>query len=247
MHTPIRRASKLRWQNDRFHLPFINPILSPAKPRKKQTTKTKLSLASLALLGALHFATPPLRAQDGSDRVHIDVRVAADQDRKDIKGSSADTVTQNKTLEITITGKPKNPETRTGKWTVYGRSVSGHDLTAVVQARAAGDGPPEDRLAKGLRDLHPGARRQLRHRHADQSEESGRHRDEIRGLQRGGERRREGRGRSRRTDGHRQGGGQMSAGTPHLPRSDVAQNSVPMNPRRCQLRWSPPAVPRRNA
>ena len=131
MHTPIRRASKLRWQNDRFHLPFINPILSPAKPRKKQTTKTKLSLASLALLGALHFATPPLRAQDGSDRVHIDVRVAADQDRKDIKGSSADTVTQNKTLEITITGKPKNPETRTGKWTVYGRSVSGHDLTAV--------------------------------------------------------------------------------------------------------------------
>lgn len=93
--------------------------------------KTKLSLTSLVLLSAFHFATPSLRAQDGSDRVRIEVRVAADQDRKDIKGSSADTVTQNKTLEITISGKPKSPETRTGKWTVYGRDAKGHDLTAV--------------------------------------------------------------------------------------------------------------------
>lgn len=93
--------------------------------------KTNLSLTSLVLLQALHFATPPLRAQDAGERVRIEVHVAADQDRKDIKGSSADTVTQNKTLEIAITGKPKSPETRTGKWTVYGRSISGHDLTAL--------------------------------------------------------------------------------------------------------------------
>ena len=110
--------------------PFITPILSPANPHIKKM-KTKLSLTSLVLLHAFHFATPSLRAQDAGDRVRIEVRVAADQDRKDIKGSSADTVTQNKTLQIVISGKPKSPETRTGKWTVYGRSLSGHDLTVI--------------------------------------------------------------------------------------------------------------------
>lgn len=92
--------------------------------------KTKLSLISLALLNALLFAPPSLRAQDASDRVRIDVKVESDNDRKDIKGSSADTVTQNKTLQIAISGKPKNPETR-GKWTVYGRDAKGHDLTVI--------------------------------------------------------------------------------------------------------------------
>ncbi len=66
-----------------------------------------------------------------SDLVRLEVRVASDSDRKDIKGSTADTVTQHKTLQITVSGKPKSPETRTGKWTVYGRGLKDKEITVL--------------------------------------------------------------------------------------------------------------------
>ena len=67
----------------------------------------------------------------GNDAVRIEVRVQSDQDRKDIAKSTADTVTQHKTLNITLSGKAKSPEARTGKWTAYGRSLKGNDITAL--------------------------------------------------------------------------------------------------------------------
>ena len=59
----------------------------------------------------------------GNELVRVEVRVASDQDRKDLKSTSADTITQHKTLTIALSGKPKTPETRTGKWTAYGLSA----------------------------------------------------------------------------------------------------------------------------
>jgi len=78
-------------------------------------------------------ALPQTSAQmvSGNDLVRIEVRVASEQDRKDIKSSSADTVTQHKTLNIALSGKLKSPETRTGKWTAYGHSAKGHDYTVL--------------------------------------------------------------------------------------------------------------------
>ena len=67
----------------------------------------------------------------GNDAVRIEVRVQSDQDRKDIAKSTADTTTQHKTLTITLSGKAKSPETRTGKWTAYGRGLKGNDITVL--------------------------------------------------------------------------------------------------------------------
>lgn len=67
----------------------------------------------------------------GNELVRIEVRVASNQDRKDLKSTSADTITQHKTLNIALSGKPKSPETRTGKWTAYGHSAKGHDYTVL--------------------------------------------------------------------------------------------------------------------
>jgi hypothetical protein len=63
--------------------------------------------------------------QTSSDLVRIEVRVQTEQDRKEIKGSTKDEVTQNKSLFITINGKAKSPETRTGTWVAYGRDMKG--------------------------------------------------------------------------------------------------------------------------
>ena len=67
----------------------------------------------------------------GNDAVRIEVRAQTGQERKDIKSTTADTVTQHQTLTITLSGKAKSPETRTGKWTAYGRSLKGNDLTTL--------------------------------------------------------------------------------------------------------------------
>lgn len=67
----------------------------------------------------------------GNELVRVEVRVASDQDRKDLKSTSADTITQHKTLTIALSGKPKSPETRTGKWTAYGHFAKGHDYTVL--------------------------------------------------------------------------------------------------------------------
>lgn len=88
-------------------------------------------LSGVALVALVALNPPTLRAQAANDRVRIEVRVQSQQDRKDIKGSSADTVTQKKSLFIAISGKPKSPETRTGKWTVYGRDLKDRDVTVL--------------------------------------------------------------------------------------------------------------------
>lgn len=85
--------------------------------------------AALALLLACGAASGQIVT--GNELVRVEVRVASDQDRKDIKSSSADTLTQHKTLTIALSGKPKSPETRTGKWTAYGHSAKGHDYTVL--------------------------------------------------------------------------------------------------------------------
>lgn len=85
--------------------------------------------AALAFLVACGSASG--QTVSGNDLVRIEVRVQSDQDRKDIAKSSADTVTQHKTFNIVLSGKAKSPEARTGKWTAYGRSLKGSDLTVL--------------------------------------------------------------------------------------------------------------------
>ncbi len=86
-----------------------------------------------ASLVFLALASHPMRAQgvSGNDYVRIEVRVESDQHRKDIAKTTADTVTQFKTLNIALNGKARSSETRTGKWTAYGRSLKGSDITAL--------------------------------------------------------------------------------------------------------------------
>ncbi len=93
-----------------------------------------LPATAVALLAFAGLSAPFAKAQSANDRVRIEVRVQTDSDRKDIKGSSADTVTQRKSLFIAISGKPKSPETRTGKWTVYGRDMKGGRDIAVLES-----------------------------------------------------------------------------------------------------------------
>ena len=88
-------------------------------------------LPLIAAAAALMPLAAAAQIVSGNDYVRIDVRVQSDQDRKDIAKTSADTVTQHKTLNITVSGKAKSPETRAGKWTAYGRSLKGNDITAL--------------------------------------------------------------------------------------------------------------------
>ena len=90
-------------------------------------------LAPLTLAICTSVVSPDASGQmvTGNELVRIEVRVGSDQDRKDLKSTSADTITQHKTLTITLSGKPKSPETRTGKWTAYGHSAKGHDYTVL--------------------------------------------------------------------------------------------------------------------
>jgi hypothetical protein len=97
---------------------FSTPRLSPW---------LRVLAAATALIGAGASA----QIVSGNDAVRIEVRVQSGQDRKDIAKSTADTVTQHKTLNIALSGKAKSPENRTGKWTAYGRSIKGNDITAL--------------------------------------------------------------------------------------------------------------------
>lgn len=82
-----------------------------------------------AILVAVSVVFAPLAsAQTANDLVRVEVRVQTDQERKDIKSTTVDTVTQHKSLFITISGKAKAPETRTGKWIAYGRDLKGRAL-----------------------------------------------------------------------------------------------------------------------
>jgi hypothetical protein len=85
---------------------------------------------ALALFAACSSASAQIVT--GNELVRVEVRVASDQDRKDLKSTSADTITQHKSLTIALSGKPKSPETRTGKWTAYGHSAKGHDYSVLA-------------------------------------------------------------------------------------------------------------------
>jgi hypothetical protein len=47
-----------------------------------------------------------------NDRVRIEAKLTTDTDRKDLDGTTTDTVTQKKSIIIKLTGKAKTPETR---------------------------------------------------------------------------------------------------------------------------------------
>lgn len=95
----------------------------------------KLPTFRFAAASLLYLALAPLpvRAQvlSGNDYVRIEVRVQSEQDRKDLAKTTADTVTQHKTLNIVLSGKAKSPESRTGKWTAYGRNLKNHAITTL--------------------------------------------------------------------------------------------------------------------
>ena len=63
-----------------------------------------------------------------NDRVRVEVRASSDTDHKDLKNTTADTVTQNKTLTIQLSGKARPSETRVVKWKAYGRNLKSKDL-----------------------------------------------------------------------------------------------------------------------
>lgn len=75
----------------------------------------------------------------GNEQVRVEVRVATEQERKDLKNTSADEVTQYKTLLIQLSGKEKSPETRKGKWIAYGRSLKSNDLEELESGEFALD------------------------------------------------------------------------------------------------------------
>jgi hypothetical protein len=88
---------------------------------------SRLSALALALGCASAFG----QVVTGNELVRIEARVASEQDRKDLPNTTADTVTQRKTLHATLSGKAKSPETRTGKWIAYGHSAKGHDVAVL--------------------------------------------------------------------------------------------------------------------
>ena len=80
-------------------------------------------ISVVSFLLATLFPTAHAQVVTGNDYVRIEVRVQTGQDRKSEKGKREDTVTQQKTLNITLSGKARTPETRKGTWQAYGRDV----------------------------------------------------------------------------------------------------------------------------
>ena len=63
-----------------------------------------------------------------NDRVRVEVQIVSQSDHKELAKTTADQVTQHKTLNIVLNGKPKNPETRTIKWATYGRNMKSNNV-----------------------------------------------------------------------------------------------------------------------
>jgi hypothetical protein len=73
-------------------------------------------------------ATHPLSAEDqstlsGNEVVQVAARLVSKQERKDLANTSADKITQTRSLVIEIRGKSKPTETRSGKWVIYGKDL----------------------------------------------------------------------------------------------------------------------------
>jgi hypothetical protein len=67
----------------------------------------------------------------GSDRVRVQVKVQSETERKNLKGTHTDQITEHKTLVIRLTGKSKDPETRAVRWTVFGKDLVTNKMTTL--------------------------------------------------------------------------------------------------------------------
>ena len=100
--------------------------------------KPSFALAA-GLFGAFVLLPTHARAQAGADRVRIEVVVQSSLEHKEAaktakeeKEKAKESKTEEKWLTITVTGKPKSPETRKAKWIVYGHTLGkdSHGVTA---------------------------------------------------------------------------------------------------------------------
>ena len=90
-----------------------------------------LRLLPITFVMALTGATP-LRGQlPGSDRVRVQVTVQTETERKNLKGTHTDRITEHRTLAIRLTGKILNPETRMARWTIYGKDLQTNKITTL--------------------------------------------------------------------------------------------------------------------
>lgn len=85
------------------------------------------------LFSALIALTLSVEAQmvPANDRVRVEVQIVSETDHKDLGKTNTDRVTQNKTLTIKLSGKPKIPETRVIKWTAYGRNLKSDNIQKI--------------------------------------------------------------------------------------------------------------------
>jgi hypothetical protein len=90
--------------------------------------KPRLFRACRWLLVFLGAATVQAQMIPANDRVRVEVRVATDSDRKDLANTTANQVTQEKTLAISLSGKSRERETRVVRWTAYGRNLKSNNL-----------------------------------------------------------------------------------------------------------------------
>lgn len=79
--------------------------------------------AALVLAAQLH-------AQSRNDMIKAEVQTKLVVDRE-MKGGRVSETKQLVTLQIALSGRPKNPETRTGVWTIYARDVEDRIVTAL--------------------------------------------------------------------------------------------------------------------
>ena len=88
-----------------------------------KTTSLFSALIALALTLSVKAQMIP-----ANDRIRVEVQVVSENDHKDLGKTNVDRVTQNKTLTIKLSGKPKSPETRVIKWTAYGRNLKSDNI-----------------------------------------------------------------------------------------------------------------------
>jgi hypothetical protein len=99
-----------------------------------------LRLPALAALALLTLAAPlrTAQAQMGADNVRIEVKVESENEKTKpaagAKGKPDPTTHQDRTLTIMLSGKPRSPETRTGKWTVYSKDAKDKDIASADSA-----------------------------------------------------------------------------------------------------------------
>jgi hypothetical protein len=84
----------------------------------------------LILLSSL-LATAGAQMVASNDRVRIEARANTESERKEISGTTADQVTQFKTIALRLSGKARSPETRVVRWKIFGRNVDNGKITTV--------------------------------------------------------------------------------------------------------------------